>query len=99
MIEFPTEYFEKIDVEKCLQMMTKKSRKITQHAKSLVTLPTSGAADNFCKQFGPRSGPTQVGPDLDPNCLTLMVFLKDPKFPKRFILKKKTLDKKKKHKN
>ena len=61
MIEFPTEYFEKIDVEKLLQMMTKKSRKITQHAKSLVTLPTSGAADNFCKQFGPRSGPTQCG--------------------------------------
>ena len=24
----------------------------------------------FCKQFGPRSGPT-VGPDLDLNCLTL----------------------------
>ena len=26
--------------------------------------------DNFCKQFGPRSGPTNVGPDLDPNYLT-----------------------------
>ena len=29
------------------------------------------SADNLCKQFGPRSGPTNVGPDLDPNCLTL----------------------------
>ena len=27
--------------------------------------------DNLHKQFGPRSGPTKVGPDLDPNCLTL----------------------------
>ena len=34
--------------------------------------------DNFCKQFGPRPGPTfsgqnvgaRVGADLDPNCLT-----------------------------
>ena len=29
------------------------------------------SADNLCKQFGPRSGPTNVGPDLGPNCLTL----------------------------
>ena len=29
------------------------------------------AANNFCKQLGPRSGPTNVGPDQDPNCLTL----------------------------
>ena len=34
------------------------------------------SADNIFKQFGPRSGPKKVGPDLDPNCLTLMVFLK-----------------------
>ena len=34
------------------------------------------SADNLCKQFGPRSGPTNVGPDLDQNYLTLMVFLK-----------------------
>ena len=39
------------------------------------------SADNLCKQFGPRSGPTEdqaqqnVGPYLDQNCLTLMVFL------------------------
>ena len=33
------------------------------------------SADKFCKQFGTRSGPANVGPDLDPNCLTLMVFL------------------------
>ena len=36
---------------------------------SILTLYLS-SADNFCKQFGPRSGPTTVGPDLDPNCLT-----------------------------
>ena len=39
------------------------------------------SADNFCKQFGPRSGPNKaqqnVRSDLDPNCLTLMVFLKE----------------------
>ena len=29
------------------------------------------SADDFCKQFGPRSGPQKVGPDLDPICLTL----------------------------
>ena len=28
------------------------------------------SADHLCKQFGPRSGPTKVPPDLDPNCLT-----------------------------
>ena len=28
------------------------------------------AADNLCTQFGPRSGPTNVAPDLDGNCLT-----------------------------
>ena len=35
------------------------------------------SAENLCKQFGSGSGPTNVGPDLDPNCLTLMVFLKE----------------------
>ena len=30
------------------------------------------SADNLCKQFG-----QDVGPDLDPNCLTMMVFLKE----------------------
>ena len=29
------------------------------------------SADNLCKQFGPRSGPTNVRPYRDPNCLTL----------------------------
>ena len=36
--------------------------------KSLVDLLSS--ADDFCKQFGPRSG-RSVGPDLHQNCLTL----------------------------
>ena len=31
--------------------------------------------DVSCKQFGSRLGPTHVGPDLDPNCLILKVFL------------------------
>ena len=31
------------------------------------------SADNLCKQFGPRSGSTKVGPDLDPNCLTFCI--------------------------
>ena len=36
------------------------------------------SAYNLCKQFGPRSGLTNVEPDLDPNCFdTLMVFLKE----------------------
>ena len=29
------------------------------------------AADNFCKQFGPRPVRQNVRPDLDPICLTL----------------------------
>ena len=28
------------------------------------------SADDLCKQFGPRSGPTNDRSDLDPNCLT-----------------------------
>ena len=47
--------------------------------------------DNLCKQFGPRQAQQNVGPDLHPNCLTLiivMVFLKD--FLKKLILKKKS---------
>ena len=39
------------------------------------------SADNLYKQFGQN-----VGPDLDPNCLTLIVFLKD------FFEKKVDLD-------
>ena len=31
--------------------------------------------DVSCKQFGSRSGPTHIGPDLDPNCLMLKVFM------------------------
>ena len=30
------------------------------------------SADNLCKQLGSRPGTTNVGPDLDPNCLTLI---------------------------
>ena len=33
------------------------------------------SAGNHCKQFGSRSGRQYVGPDLVPNCLTLMVFM------------------------
>ena len=41
-----------------------------------LTLILSFASD-LCKQFGPRSDPTDVEPDLDPNCLTLLMFLKE----------------------
>ena len=34
------------------------------------------SADNLCKQFGTKPSQTNVWPDLGPNCLTLMVFLK-----------------------
>ena len=34
------------------------------------------SVDNFCKQYGPRFGPTKVKPGQDPNLFdTLMVFL------------------------
>ena len=45
------------------------------------------SADNFCKLFGPRSGPTNVGPDLDPNYLTLWRYT-CKNFSKKLILKK-----------
>ena len=37
------------------------------------------SADNliFANSFGTRSGPTNVRPDLDPNCMTLMVIMKE----------------------
>ena len=55
------------------------------------------AADNFWKQFGPKSGPTKLRPvfsrsDLDSNCLTLMVFLEE--FFKKVYFEKKSADKK-----
>ena len=42
---------------------------------------------NLCKQFGPRSGRQNVGPDLDPNCLTLIVFLKEFSGKKKYFEK------------
>ena len=48
-------------------------------------------ADNICKQFGPRSGPTQRRSRSGSKPFdTLIVFLKD--FFKRLILKKKSAD-------
>ena len=40
------------------------------------------SAENHCEQIGPKSGPTEcwayiVEPDLDPTCLTLILFLND----------------------
>ena len=40
------------------------------------------SADNLFKQFGPRSGPASVGPDLDPNCLILKEFYENVKCEK-----------------
>ena len=56
------------------------------------------SADNLCKQFAPRSGPTEVGLDLDPNCLdTLVVFLKE--FFEKVNYEKKFADDNKSMKN
>ena len=44
-----------------------------QYAPLLTPCLPVTSADNFGKQFGPRSGPTNrrvVGPDQGPNCLT-----------------------------
>ena len=35
------------------------------------------SADNFCEQFDPDQARQNVGPDLDANCLKLIVFLKE----------------------
>ena len=56
------------------------------------------SADNLWKQFGPRPGPTNVGPDLDPNCMTLKLY-SWKKFSKRLVLKKSADDRKKSMKN
>ena len=45
------------------------------------------SADCLCKQFGPRN----IGPELDQNCLTLLLYSCN-KFLKRLILKKSTND-------
>ena len=62
--------------------------------KELDKLNSFPASGEFCRlllTFADSLGPDQAGqniwPDLDPNCLTLMVFLKD--FLKKLIKKKK----------
>ena len=40
------------------------------------------AAANLCKQFGPDQDLQNIGPDLDPNSLTLIVFRKEFFFEK-----------------
>ena len=55
---------------------------------------TLSPANNRSKQFGPRSGPTHsVGPELDPICLTLIVYLKE--FCEKILFLKKSADDKK----
>ena len=45
---------------------------LSKTGKSWLTLYlTASSIDNLSKQFGPRSGLTNVGPDLDPNSLPL----------------------------
>ena len=48
---------------------------------SLLTLSlpamTCHLAANLCKHFGPDHDGQKVGPDLNPDCLTLIVFLKE----------------------
>ena len=48
---------------------------LTQQLHSLCLLVSS--ADNLCKQFGSRSGPTECPSDLDADCLSLMLLLKE----------------------
>ena len=49
---------------------------LAQGHKAMLPVRQSSAGDH-CKQFGPRPGRQNIGPDLDPNCLTLLiVFLK-----------------------
>ena len=38
---------------------------------SFLAISDLSSADSLCKQFGPRSDRENVGPDLDPNRLTL----------------------------
>ena len=49
------------------------------------------SANNFANSSDPNQAQQNVGPDLDPKCLTLMVFLKDF-FSKNLILKKKSAE-------
>ena len=48
------------------------------------------SADNICKQFDPNQVRHVVGPDLDPNCMTLMLFLKE--FFEKVGFEKKSAD-------
>ena len=48
-------------------------------------------ADNLCKQFGPDQDLQNIGPDLDPNSLTLIVFCKEFFFEK-FDFEKKSAE-------
>ena len=53
------------------------------------SLPVSGilsSADNLCNSLEPDQARQDVRPDLDPNCLTLIVFLKEL-FEKLFFKK------------
>ena len=49
------------------------------------------SADNFRKQFGPRSGLKNVEPDLNPIFLALRWYFRK-NFSKKLILKKKSAD-------
>ena len=56
----------------------KKRRKNTFFKFFLTLCPLVLSADNFCKQFGPRSGPTECRSWSGSNCLSsYIVFLKE----------------------
>ena len=51
----------------------------------------TSCSSDFCRlliAFAIKSGPTKCGPDLDPNFLTLIVFLKESFEEKKLIFKK-----------
>ena len=62
-------------MHKCVSIIV-----VSPHFIDLFTLLTS--ADILCKQFGPRSGPTNYLAELNPNCLTLMIFIIEKTFEK-----------------
>ena len=61
-------------MEKVVDLNIGFSQKVVSRSCSVLVIcqlaATLSSADNLRKQFGPRSGPTNVGPDLDPNRLT-----------------------------
>ena len=46
----------------CLQSLSADDKKVTANKEGLTLCLIASAADNLCKQFGPRPGPTKLQP-------------------------------------